>query len=242
MKPPQRCYLCGVQLVSVPRGYNPPLRDDHKTSDHVPPYGIFCDPKPSNLISVPCCNKHNGKHSGVDERLRMVAALEIERNAGGETILLEKVFGSTMAKLRQPHFIMELAKSMRDEFVMTPNGPVPVSVFSVPGKELLDCAEDIVRGLLAKFHPGFDYYRDKVVAVDIHTATIAKADWDGERQLLLVREVTGKTKREARGTHDEFVFWHEVDYHRHMGVWFLVFYGALGFFVLHHKSDYVPPL
>src|SRR5436190_7201975 len=132
MKAPKRCYICGVELIPVPSGHTLPLQANHATRDHVPPDGVFCDPKPSDLITVSCCHNHNRKHSGVDERLRMLAALEIGRNQGGEKILLEKVFGSTLKKLRQPRFVMQIATTMRDETLETPNGPIPVKGFSVP--------------------------------------------------------------------------------------------------------------
>src|SRR5438093_13774243 len=109
---PQPCYICDVELVRIPSGHQGRLQDNHATRDHVPSDGFFCDPKPSNLITVPCCYKHNNKHSGVDERLRMLAAFEITRNAGGQKILQEKVFGSTLRKLRQPKLVTQIAASM----------------------------------------------------------------------------------------------------------------------------------
>ena len=242
MKLPRRCYLCGIPLIPVPSGYRSPLQPNHATRDHVPPDGLFCDPKPTNLITVPCCNEHNKRHSGVDERLRILTALELRHNEGGQRILHDKVFGSTMAKLRQPQFIMELAGSMRDDFVMTRNGPVPVTVFSVPGREILNCAEDIVRGLLCRFHPAFDYYTDKFVSADMHTATIANPQRYGGGQLEIIREITSKVQPEARGSYNEFMFWHEVDLDRHLGIWFLLFYGAVGFLVCHHLPKDLPPL
>lgn len=96
----KRCYICDVELTPVPSGHQSELQDNHATRDHVPPECFFCDPKPSDLITVPCCHKHNRKHSGADERLRMIMALALERNEGGEKILSEKVFGSTLKKHR----------------------------------------------------------------------------------------------------------------------------------------------
>ena len=173
---PQLCYICGIELVPVPPGYAGRLQDNHATRDHVPPDGLFCDPKPSNLITVPCCHKHNRRHSSVDERLRMLAALEIGRNEGGEKILSEKVFGSTFKKLRQPKFVTQIATTMRNETVMTPQGPMPVAVFSVDGKEIVECIADIARGLLRHFYPQFNYHGQDFMVVDIHSATLAKGE------------------------------------------------------------------
>jgi hypothetical protein len=231
MKSRQRCYICGVELIPVPRGHNGPLHNHHATRDHAPPTGLFCDPKPFHLITVPCCNKHNGKHSGVDERLRMLAALEIGRNEGGEKILHEKVFGSTLKKLRQPKFVRQVVTPMRDATFLTPNGHIPVQAFSVPGAEILDCVADITRGLLANFYPEFDYHGHHFMALDFHSATLAKGD--ANQQLKLISDMATKTKGDHRGNFNEFCFWRQVDPANEQGGWLLVFYEAVAFSVIH---------
>jgi hypothetical protein len=233
MKVPQRCYICGIELVPVPTGHAGRLQDDHATRDHVPPEGFFCDPKPSNLISVPCCHKHNRKHSGVDERLRMVAALELRRNEGGERVLFEKVFGSTLKKLRQPRFAAQVAESLRDETVITARGPMPVVAFSTSAKEFLDCVADITRGLLATFHPEFDYHGHHFMVLDFHSATLAKGGAD--QQLKVIRDMVTKTKGDHRGNFNEFRFWRQVEPENGRGAWLLVFYEAVAFSVIHTK-------
>jgi hypothetical protein len=233
---PLRCYICDVELVPIPSGHAGRLQDNHATRDHVPPDGLFCDPKPSNLITVPCCHKHNRKHSGVDERLRMLAALEIGRNEGGEKILLEKVFGSTFKKLRQPKFVTQMATTMRDEVVMTEQGAMPVAVFSVDGKEILDCVADITRGLLKHFYPQFNYHGHDFMVVDIHSATLAKGQRDA--QLRLISEMVSKTKEEVRGNQQEFRFWRQVDEQREHGAWLLIFYETVAFTVSHSRIPF----
>jgi len=197
----------------------------------VPPDGLFCDPKPSDLITVPCCHKHNRKHSGVDERLRMVAALELGRNEGGERILLDKVFGSTMKKLRQPRFVAQLEHTMRDEMLMTPKGPMAVRAFSTPADEFFDCVEDITRGLLAHFYPEFDYHGHHFMVLDFHSATLAKGD--AEQQLKVIREIATKTPEDHRGAFNEFRFWRQVEPAHGQGAWLFVFYEAVAFTVIH---------
>src|SRR5579883_336932 len=233
---PQRCYICDVELLPVPSGHVGRLWDNHATRDHVPPDGLFCDPKPSNLITVPCCHKHNRKHSGVDERLRMLAALEIGRNKAGEKILLEKVFGSTFKKLRQPKFVTRIATTMRNEVVMTEHGALPVAVFSVDGKEILDCVADIARGLLKHFYPQFNYHGQDFMVVDIHSATLAKGQRDA--QLQIISEIVAKTQRDVRGSQNEFCFWRQVDMEREHGAWLLVFYETVAFTVCHSRIPF----
>lgn len=232
----QRCYICDVELVPVPRGYVGGLRDNHATRDHIPPNGLFCDPKPNDLITVPCCHKHNRKHSGVDERLRLLAASEIGRNEGGDNILTEKVFGSTFKKLRQPKFVAQIAGTLRKETVSTPHGPVPVAVFSVDAKEINECVADITRGLLRHFYPQFNYRGQDFMVVDIHSATLAKGQ--GDAQLRIISEIVTKTSSEARGYRNEFRFWRQVDERNKRGIWLLVFYEALAFTVCHSSIPF----
>jgi len=233
---PQRYYICDVELVPIPSGHSGRLEDNHETRDHVPPNGLFCDPKPSDLITVPCCHKYNRKHSGVDERLIMLAAMEIGRSEGGERILSEKVFGSTLKKLRQPEFVARVATTLRNETVVTDQGPMPVAVFTVDGKEILECVADITRGLLKNFYPKFNYQGHDFMVIDIHSATLAKGA--KEAQLHLISEMTTRTKGESRGNLGEFRFWRQIDEQREHGAWLLTFYDTLAFTVCHSRIPF----
>ena len=234
----QRCYICGDSLIPVPSGHKGPLHPKHATNDHVPPDGIFSDPKPSDLISVPCCNECNNKHSGFDERLRAFAAIEVGRNKGGEKILIEKVLGSTMKMGRQKRFFRQLAQTFRDRIVMTPEGPKRVAKASVETNLVFGGVIEIAKGLLSHFYPEVDYFADHFEVLDIHNATLAKGHRD--EQLAIVREIASKTPEEVRGNFKEFRFWRFVEPSRRCGVWLLVFYESVTFVVFHHPTSYKP--
>jgi hypothetical protein len=233
---PDRCYICGIELLPVPKGHKPPLLANHATKDHVPPKSLFCDPKPLNLITVPCCNKHNNKHSGVDERLRMLAALEVTRNAGGDKVLREKVFGSTMQKGRQPEFVRQIAQTIREGFVTTSQGRLPVSVFTVKANDILDAVRDVTKGLLAHFYPTFDYHGSDFMVIDFHSATLAKGNEAAQRNII--EQLVTRTQADVRGHANEFRFWRQVDEQESRGVWLLAFYEAVAFMVGHSKIPF----
>ncbi len=59
----KRCIYCGVL--------------GELTRDHVPPKNLFPEPRPDNLITVPCCSKCNSSFAADDEHFRtMIACAE----------------------------------------------------------------------------------------------------------------------------------------------------------------------
>jgi hypothetical protein len=56
-----RCAICGVREAT--------------TRDHVPPKAVFHRPLPTDLITVPACNRCNNEGSKYDEKLRVFVSL-----------------------------------------------------------------------------------------------------------------------------------------------------------------------
>jgi len=161
----------------------------------------------------------------------MIAALEIRRNEGGKKILSDKVFGSTIRKLRQPNFLEQVRSTMRDEVLMTEQGPMHVKKFSVPATEFFDCVIDITKGLLTTFYPQFDYHAQHFKALDFHSATLAKGS--ASQQLNVLHALSTQTQPEVRGNFNEFLFRRYIDEQRKDGIWLLMFYEAVAFVICH---------
>lgn len=232
------CYICREELIDAPPDYRGPLEARHRTRDHVPPKGLFLDPKPDNLICVSCCNACNGEQSGFDERFRILVASEINANAAGRKIMAEKVLGSTMAKGRQPKFVAAMATTMRDTTLKTPFGEKEISTFSTRSDEIFPGVIRITKGLLAHFHPGYDYRKDEFFVLDIHSGTLAKGD--ALRQIAVVKALVNQTQPDQRGSAAEFRFWRQVE--KTKGMWLLVFYEAMHFVVSHHTPSEQQPV
>lgn len=65
------------------------------TRDHLPPKGIFNDPKPNNLITVPACKTCNNEASLYDERFKIYLGLHAAKNSSnGNLIFKNKVLPS----------------------------------------------------------------------------------------------------------------------------------------------------
>jgi hypothetical protein len=60
------CVICGER--------------EAKSRDHVPPKGIFCRPRPGNLVRVPACSQCNNRASDLDERFRVYLGMHVTSN------------------------------------------------------------------------------------------------------------------------------------------------------------------
>lgn len=214
--PKLRCYLCDVPLneYKLKPGEHRPA--DALIPDHVPPEGLFPKPRPDNLIKVPCCFACNNKHSGFDERLRIVAAMPFDRNEVGQKILDEKVVGSTLARERQMRFVEKLVLSMR----AVPQRPELIRA-RVDGQEF-------TKGLLFALHPGLDYHKSTFTALDIRQQSS-----DGQRSLM-TQLMRGHYLERGEGV---FKCWRHIEESRKGGAWMLVVYECFGFFVFHTSGN-----
>ena len=84
-KPKRECVYCGSRK--------------RLTDDHIPPKGLFPKPRPSNLITVPCCRKCNESASKDDEYFRAMLSWE---NRAGEHPDASKVSRSVLRSLQRP--------------------------------------------------------------------------------------------------------------------------------------------
>src|SRR4051812_40316879 len=80
------CYLCQKRPAT--------------TKDHVPPKSLFPKPRPSNLMTLPCCFPCNNRFSKHEEYFRLFASSCINRSAQGHNIWNEKVVPSTLSARR----------------------------------------------------------------------------------------------------------------------------------------------
>ena len=72
----QECYLCGKTPAETPERV--------LTKDHLPPQNLFLSPRPSNLITMPCCYACNNRAHKDDEYLRLAVTGYYNSNALGK--------------------------------------------------------------------------------------------------------------------------------------------------------------
>jgi hypothetical protein len=154
----QRCYLCGS--------------NQEMTVDHIPPENLFPPPKPTNLITVPCCANCNQSYSLDDEAFRLFASSVIQRSPAGAWIWRHKVVGSSFQ--RSPKLRGNVKKHMIKVPVVTATGTYELAGLSIPMDRANRYLIRITKGLLFKFYPKFDYSQStfEVIQLELNQETI----------------------------------------------------------------------
>lgn len=197
----KRCYLCGT--------------DQQITVDHIPPENLFPPPKPTNLITVPCCYKCNESYSMDDEAFRVFVSSIIQRSSAGAWIWRNKVVGSSFQ--RSPKLLDNVRNHMAKVAINTSAGTYQANALLIPMERANRYLIRITKGLLFKFYPKFDYSRSSFEVI----------------QLELNQETVGVLKGlfyDERGDR-VFKFWRAVAHDYTFGVFVYSFYDGPPFMV-----------
>lgn len=198
------CYICGSS--------------GKLTKDHVPPKNLFPDPKPSDLITLSCCDKCNNGFAMDDEAFRIFVASVINRSAAGDRAWKEGVVASSFA--RSPKLRGNVAKSLVPVSIETPEGRVELTGLTFPQERGDRYLTRLTKGLLSHFYPQVSH-SDAVFEIN---------------QLLITQEIHDDVL--SRLAYDErgeqvFRFWRGFsdDEGQINSLWVFVFYDALAFTV-----------
>lgn len=144
------CYLCGAP--------NP------TTKDHVPPRGFFPEPRPADLITLPCCQDCNSSFSLDDEAVRVWFSMGIGHSDAAEWIIQNKVFPGTLS--RSSAFLSEILKSMEDAIITDEDGqPMEVVKYSMDRERAERFVIRVAKGLLRHYFPDYDASADRWSAI-----------------------------------------------------------------------------
>lgn len=97
------------------------------TREHVPPQGLFLKPKPTNMITVPCCAPCNDEYKKDDEFFRIYVAMGAEPDTKLYRLWKEKVIGSTLHNSPALQFVLaqgqnEFREKYKDKTVRASDG------------------------------------------------------------------------------------------------------------------------
>jgi len=208
-----KCFLCGS--------------DQQITDEHVPPKGIFAEPRPTNLITVPCCQTCNNSNSKADELFRLFVAGAVNRNHRGHELWNKKILPNTIEKKRLKYEIRSMIRTARSVSVATPSGTVELPYVFVPQAAIKPTLIRITKGLLWTFYPGTTYNDLKFEVQQINQFDLA-------RQINVIAPIL---RCDERGE-GAFRFWHApvADAPR-CAMWILEFFNSAAFAIFQMTND-----
>src|ERR1700722_14122860 len=173
----ENCYLCGAA--------------DNLTRDHIPPLGFFPKPRPSNLITVPCCHSCNKEWSQEDEYMRALLSLsDIGRSTAGDAVFRDRVvprIEKSSPKLRD-----WLLSGMEDIELETPTGTIKLTRWTFSEADMKRVQKFMARltkGFLRYLFPELDISKVECFARHIHNQSI----------LAELKPITDRLRYDERG-------------------------------------------
>jgi hypothetical protein len=91
------------------------------TRDHIPPKGIFPDPRPADLITVASCARCNHGASADDDRFRAYLSLHV----GTDTVTTQRLWERAIRGIRRNRQLhSRLLQEMEPTWLTTPSGVI----------------------------------------------------------------------------------------------------------------------
>lgn len=204
--PHVKCYLCG--------------KAEPETRDHVPPKGFFNDPKPDNLITVPCCEACNRSYAKDDEAFRFFVSVAEGISPAGRWVQENKSLKNTLKN--NPKLVEHIKSSMG---TVLRAGRL-VDTLSIPADRGNRFLVKLTKGLLAHYYPNIDRNALEYRAISI------VGDRLNDPNLDVLRDASVYDSR-GQGV---FQFRRLVYEVTGTGVWMCVFYDASLFLVWHGRN------
>lgn len=202
-------------------------QSDPETKDHVPPKGIFALSRPTNLKTVPCCQKCHSNTSKDDEYFRTMLAMRHDTFDHPDVQgVLPKVYRS-LAYKEQRGFLKSILKTIEEKEVKTPAGIYlgKKSFYDVDFNRLDSVVERIVRGLYSVQNQNIYPVKGKIKSYTVEgLATLNEQTKNRIAELLAnaPEKVIGNNTlkiRMAKGESND------------LGIWLLTFYEKVEFIV-----------
>jgi hypothetical protein len=205
------CYLCG--------------KPNPTTRDHVPPKGFFPNPRPGNLITLPCCDACNKSYALDDEAMRVWLSSGLGSSHAAEWITEHKIVPGIIE--RSPAFRAALLKQMEDIVIADEDGTRVEAVKFTMDRERSDrFITRIAKGLQKHYFPDRDGHAGTWRCAHIENRLDHLARVEPLRNLLPLFDSRGDEVIQYRyGFSDD----------QTTCVWLLVFYGAAMFVVTHQQ-------
>lgn len=200
---------------------------DGTTRDHVPPRNLFSKPRPSNLVTVPCCEACRTNQSMDDEYfIRMLLMRHDVASHPDADKVLEKVHRSFL-KLSKKGFTRSLINSVKSNYVRTKTGIYLGTVLSydVDFTRLDNVISRVTKGLFFK-----EYCERLPDTHDCVAYTLAGVSGEDPAVVSTIKQLVQRamlTKPRVFGA-NVFAYW-LLPVESHTTVWFYLVYGKVTF-------------
>lgn len=219
------CYLCKTPLRRHKLANGEQTPPDQRTRDHIPPECLFPEPKPTNLITIPCCYRCNRTFSDVDEQFRVFVTAPVNVSSTGKSVLRKKV---VVRSLKKTSLRKRMAAGIHMGTMNTRWGPVSVPLITMDRATLEPFFTRLTKGLLVRFYPGVDYF-------DLKFSVKQISQFGASHPVF--KSLTAHFRADQRGD-GVFRFWHFVrPSEGRAGIWIYQFYDAALFQVAHAESE-----
>jgi len=135
------CYLCGS--------------GSEITKDHIPPKNLFPHPRPTDLISVPCCRECNNYLSPIDESFRVFVSSVAKRSSAGDTIWKKEVVGKTFN--RSPKLKEAFRSGIITKASIASGISTLVTYIQYPEESACIYLNRLTKGFLYHLNPNLDF-------------------------------------------------------------------------------------
>lgn len=125
---------------------------DDLTKDHIPPKTLFPKPRPSNLITVPCCENCNSSFSLDDEYIQVMFSMRIDVHKK-ETV--QKNWDKILRGLKRKEsagFYKSIMSSIKKRDVNTKDGIYlgKISTYDINIERIKNVSDRVIQGLYFK--------------------------------------------------------------------------------------------
>jgi hypothetical protein len=203
------------------------------TRDHIPPKSLFGSPRPSNLVSIPCCKACNADASKDDEYFKNALVMRIDSYNHPD---VQKLLPSVVRSYRKPTKIgyrNALLNTLRQVELRTPSGLYAgtTGAYDVDMNRLNKTVTRIVRGL---------FYTERGVRLPESHMVAVYSDWQldglaGDQKSKLVSTITAPLMKKLPKVIGEETFTYRFQFFEEdpfMSVWLMRFYGAILYLAL----------
>jgi hypothetical protein len=208
------CYLCGIS--------------GKMTREHIPAKGLFEKPRPSNLVTVPCCFKCNNQYSKDDEYFRLAVSAAINVNGKGRSIW-ENAVPRTIQRKIISGLVADFNKTLRPISIKMESGNINGIHYTMDEKILRSVLMRITKGFLSIAMPDVERNDLEFEFLQINQFKTAEAIIGGGFDELCYHFSLGD---------GVYSYWSAIDKDNHShGIWLHLFYGAACWIVTHNRKQ-----